>query len=79
MIDNDLGSLRGAPFGVPVVPLVRITILGPTLGFDGGSVEPASINFSSVSASSVTPSSAHARNRPCGDSTPSSISAYSSS
>ena len=32
---NDIGTSRSAPFGVPVVPLVRITNRGACFGFGG--------------------------------------------
>ena len=77
--DSERGSERGAPFGVPVVPLVRITILGPVEGFGGELVEPRAIRLSIVSSASDASPSVHARQRPCGGSIPSSIWPYSSS
>ena len=81
MIDSDFGSLRGAPLGVPVVPLVRITILGPRPGLGGGLGELDRIRLSSVSSALAAPSpSTQARQRPCGGSSiPSRICEYSSS
>ena len=75
--DSERGSERGAPFGVPVVPLVRIVIRGDSAGFGGGLRSAPSISASSVSSPG---SSAHARKRPRGGSSiPLSVSAYSSS
>ncbi len=37
---SDFGSLRGAPFGVPVVPLVRIVIFGPSPARGGAPLSP---------------------------------------
>src|SRR5947209_5667154 len=48
--DNERGSERGAPFGVPVVPLVRIVIFGHSAGLGGSVVSPPSISASSVSS-----------------------------
>ena len=79
MIDSDRGSSRGAPFGVPVVPLVRITIFGATRSLGGVPVKLDSISASSVSPPPSAPPSVQARKRPCGGSTPWSMSAYSSS
>ncbi|MBV8997980.1 MAG: AMP-binding protein, partial [Solirubrobacterales bacterium] len=61
--DRERGSERGAPLGVPVVPLVRIVIFGHSSGLGGPLVSPPSIRASSVSSPG---SSAHARNRPRG-------------
>ncbi len=55
-------SCRGAPFGVPVVPLVSITIVGFSSGIGSGSVLLAAISSSSVaSAPPGEPSSVQAR------------------
>ena len=48
--DSECGSARGAPLGVPVVPLVRIVIRGHESGLGGAAVSPASISASSVSS-----------------------------
>jgi len=78
MIESDRGSSRGAPFGVPVVPLVRSTIFGATRSLGEVPVKLDSISASSVSPPPSAPS-VQARKRPCGGSTPWSMSAYSSS
>ena len=44
----DPTSLRGAPFGVPVVPLVSITTVGLTPPASTGVVGDAAISSSSV-------------------------------
>ncbi len=55
-------SWRGAPFGVPVVPLVSITIVGFSAATGTGSVRLAAISSSSVaSAPPAEPSSVQAR------------------
>ena len=66
---SDRGSERGAPFGVPVVPLVRIVIRGAVPGFGGALVSAPSIASSSVGSLDLEPSSVHARHRPRGSST----------
>ena len=77
--DSDLGSLRGAPLGVPVVPLVRIVTRGGSPGFGGASVDAPAIS-ASIESSGASSSSVHARKRPCGGSSiPSSTFEYSSS
>ena len=48
--DSERGSERGAPLGVPVVPLVRIVIRGHASGLGGARRSPPSISASSVSS-----------------------------
>ena len=79
---SDLGSLRGAPFGVPVVPLVRITIFGDVPARGGALVLPPAMiesKVSSASSGSTASSSTQARQRPWGGSMSLSVAEYSSS
>jgi hypothetical protein len=57
----ELVGWRGAPFGVPVVPLVSITIVEASGGVGGSLVLPSAISSSSVGSLGVMPSSTHAR------------------
>ena len=59
-IANERGSSRGAPFGVPVVPLVRITSLAGRPAFGGDATDAPAISASSVSPSLWSGSSIHA-------------------
>ena len=56
------GCLRAAPFGVPVVPDVRITTRPGSAGGTGASVSPDSISSSSVGSGGES-SSTHAMKR----------------
>ena len=53
--DSERGSDRGAPLGVPVVPLVRIVIRGHSAGFGGALRSAPSISASSVSSPGCRP------------------------
>jgi len=55
-----LGWLRDAPFGVPVVPEVRITALPASLGGITPERSPRSIRLSSVGSFVSASGSAHA-------------------
>ena len=58
----DSGCFREAPFGVPVVPLVRMIARPGSDGGTGSAGSPRSISWSRV-ASSVSSESCHATNR----------------
>ena len=57
---SDFGLSRGAPFGVPVVPLVRTMTFDSSAGSGGGESSPAAISASTVSSPG---SSVQARDR----------------
>ena len=71
---SECGSERGAPLGVPVVPLVKMTSFGSAPGLGGGDGSPSAISVSRVDASGA---SLHAVTVPRRTSLAATASAYS--
>jgi hypothetical protein len=76
---SERGCWRAAPFGVPVVPLVRMMSDACRPGAGGEAGLPAATSASRVSAARSPSVVVHARKRPLGASTSATTSANSSS